>query len=183
MDGIGVGPCAGPSTAFARPPTASARPYSTSWSMLSTGRGSKASAWSTSSPEPARWVWRRSPEARPGRRSSTWMGGLCRRSAAALRRLAKHGRSCSSSWTGRAWHRRPAWRTHRRHWPFSIRRMRAVWPHRPWPGLAAKGWIDAGAVCVVEVGAKEPLVPPPRFATVDERVYGAARVVFLRFGA
>jgi len=48
-------------------------------------------------------------------------------------------------------------------------------------GLAAKGWIDAGAVCVVEVGAKEPLVPPPRYTTVNERVYGAARVVFLRF--
>jgi len=49
-------------------------------------------------------------------------------------------------------------------------------------GLAVKGWIDAGAVCVVEVGAKEPLVLPHRYATIDERVYGAARVVFLRFG-
>ena len=47
-------------------------------------------------------------------------------------------------------------------------------------GLAAKGWIEAGSVCVVEVAANEALQPPPRYAAVDERAYGAARIVFLR---
>ncbi len=50
-------------------------------------------------------------------------------------------------------------------------------------GLAAKGWIGPGSVCVVEVAAKEDLAPPPGFQEIDARTYGAARVVFLRFGA
>lgn len=48
-------------------------------------------------------------------------------------------------------------------------------------GLAARGWIAAAAVCVVEVAAQEPLAPPPGFTVLDERTYGAARVVFLRY--
>ncbi len=48
-------------------------------------------------------------------------------------------------------------------------------------GLAAKGWIADGTVCVTEVAAKEALVPPPGFALISERVYGAARVLFLKF--
>ncbi len=48
-------------------------------------------------------------------------------------------------------------------------------------GLAAKGWIADGTVCVTEVAAKEALVPPPGFALLTERVYGAARVLFLKF--
>jgi 16S rRNA (guanine966-N2)-methyltransferase len=47
-------------------------------------------------------------------------------------------------------------------------------------GLATRGWIATGAVCLVEVAAREVLTPPPGFATVDERTYGAGRVVFLR---
>lgn len=47
-------------------------------------------------------------------------------------------------------------------------------------GLAMRGWIETGAVCLVEVAAREVLTPPPGFATVDERTYGAGRVVFLR---
>lgn len=49
-------------------------------------------------------------------------------------------------------------------------------------GLASRGWIGAGAVCLVEVAAREPLAPPPGYAVVDERTYGAGRVVFLRYG-
>jgi len=45
--------------------------------------------------------------------------------------------------------------------------------------LAAAGWIAPDAVCVVELSAAEPFKPPPGFAAVDERRYGAARVVFL----
>ena len=47
--------------------------------------------------------------------------------------------------------------------------------------LAAAGWIADGAACVVELGAREAFIPPDdRFAIVDERRYGAARIVFLR---
>lgn len=50
-------------------------------------------------------------------------------------------------------------------------------------GLATHGWLAADAIAVVEVGAREPFAPPPRYATLDERVYGAARVIFLRLTA
>jgi 16S rRNA (guanine966-N2)-methyltransferase len=48
-------------------------------------------------------------------------------------------------------------------------------------GLAGRGWIAPGAVCVVELAAPEPFTPPPAFEAVDERTYGPARVVFLRW--
>jgi 16S rRNA (guanine966-N2)-methyltransferase len=48
--------------------------------------------------------------------------------------------------------------------------------------LRSKGWIEADAVCVVEVAAKEAFSPPPGFTPLDERTYGAARVAFLRSG-
>ncbi len=47
-------------------------------------------------------------------------------------------------------------------------------------GLKDKGWIEKGSVCVAEVAAKEDLDPPKGFEAVDERTYGAARLVFLR---
>ena len=47
-------------------------------------------------------------------------------------------------------------------------------------GLAAKGWIAAGALCVVEAAAAETMTPPEGFTHLDERTYGAARFVFLR---
>lgn len=50
-------------------------------------------------------------------------------------------------------------------------------------GLASRHWLGPGAVAVVEVAAREPLPPPPGFALIDERSYGAARLVFLRLGA
>ena len=46
--------------------------------------------------------------------------------------------------------------------------------------LDAKGWIAGGAVCVVEVAAREDFAAPEGFDVLDERTYGAARVVFLR---
>jgi 16S rRNA (guanine966-N2)-methyltransferase len=49
--------------------------------------------------------------------------------------------------------------------------------------LAAAGWIAADALAVIEVGARENLTPPAGFAAIDERVYGAARLVFLGRGA
>jgi 16S rRNA (guanine966-N2)-methyltransferase len=45
--------------------------------------------------------------------------------------------------------------------------------------LAAAGWLAAGALAVVELAAREGFAPPAGFALLDERVYGAARLVFL----
>ena len=47
-------------------------------------------------------------------------------------------------------------------------------------GLASRHWIGPDAIAVVEVAAREPLAAPPGFAAEDERIYGAARLVFLR---
>lgn len=47
--------------------------------------------------------------------------------------------------------------------------------------LADSGWIADGAVCVVEIAAKEPFTPPAGAIVLDERRYGAARVVFVRW--
>jgi 16S rRNA (guanine966-N2)-methyltransferase len=46
--------------------------------------------------------------------------------------------------------------------------------------LAAAGWLAADALAVVEIAALEEFSSPAGFARVDERVYGAARLVFLR---
>jgi 16S rRNA (guanine966-N2)-methyltransferase len=51
------------------------------------------------------------------------------------------------------------------------------------PGLAAlaeRGWFAPGALAIVEVGAKEAFAPPPGFELLDERRYGAARLLILR---
>jgi 16S rRNA (guanine966-N2)-methyltransferase len=47
-------------------------------------------------------------------------------------------------------------------------------------GLKDKGWLADDAVIVVEVAAKEEFEAPRGFQVLDERTYGAARVVFLR---
>ncbi|MFQ5764986.1 MAG: RsmD family RNA methyltransferase, partial [Rhodospirillales bacterium] len=49
-------------------------------------------------------------------------------------------------------------------------------------GLTTRGWLVPGALSVVEVAAKEPLEPLRGFETMDERTWGAARLVFLRYG-
>jgi 16S rRNA (guanine966-N2)-methyltransferase len=49
------------------------------------------------------------------------------------------------------------------------------------PALGAAGWLAPGTLAVVEIAAREHLVPPSGFILVDERVYGAARLMFLRF--
>lgn len=49
--------------------------------------------------------------------------------------------------------------------------------------LANAGWIADEAICVIELAAKEEYAPPEGFEILDERRYGAARVVFLRWNA
>ncbi len=44
--------------------------------------------------------------------------------------------------------------------------------------LARQGWLAPEALAVVEVAAKEAFTPPDEFEVVDERTYGAARLVF-----
>jgi 16S rRNA (guanine966-N2)-methyltransferase len=50
------------------------------------------------------------------------------------------------------------------------------------PGLLAQGWIDQNSLVVLEVAAGEPFTSPIKGLTItDERTYGAARLVFMRF--
>lgn len=49
--------------------------------------------------------------------------------------------------------------------------------------LDAAGWLADDALAVVEIAAREEFAPPAGFTLVDERVYGAARLVLLRRGA
>jgi len=46
--------------------------------------------------------------------------------------------------------------------------------------LAAAGWLTPDALVMIEVAAREDLPMPAGFSIIDERVYGAARLVFLR---
>ena len=46
--------------------------------------------------------------------------------------------------------------------------------------LAAAGWLMPDALAVIEVAAREEFPLPPGFSLIDQRVYGAARLVFLR---
>jgi 16S rRNA (guanine966-N2)-methyltransferase len=46
--------------------------------------------------------------------------------------------------------------------------------------LDRTGWLAPDALAIVELGAREQLALPAGFALLDERVYGAARLVFLR---
>jgi 16S rRNA (guanine966-N2)-methyltransferase len=47
--------------------------------------------------------------------------------------------------------------------------------------LAQSGWLAENALAVVEIAAKEDLAPLEKFEPLDERRYGAAKFVFLRF--
>jgi 16S rRNA (guanine966-N2)-methyltransferase len=47
--------------------------------------------------------------------------------------------------------------------------------------LAQSGWLAAGALAVVEIAATEDLAPPEKFEALDQRRYGAAKFVFLRY--
>jgi 16S rRNA (guanine966-N2)-methyltransferase len=47
-------------------------------------------------------------------------------------------------------------------------------------GLARGGWLARDARIVVELAARDDLMPPPGFALEDERRYGSAKFLFLR---
>lgn len=48
--------------------------------------------------------------------------------------------------------------------------------------LAQAGWLATGALCSVELAATEDFVPPEGFESLDERRYGAAKLMLLRYG-
>jgi len=45
--------------------------------------------------------------------------------------------------------------------------------------LVEAGWLESGSLAVVEVARDEELTPPEGFVIEDQRVYGAARLLFL----
>ena len=47
--------------------------------------------------------------------------------------------------------------------------------------LAEAGWIARGTVATVELASTEDLVPPPGFEQLDERRYGAAKILILKY--
>lgn len=47
--------------------------------------------------------------------------------------------------------------------------------------LATKGWLNANALCLVEIEKTEKLETPEGFERVDERKYGLARIIFFRY--
>ena len=49
--------------------------------------------------------------------------------------------------------------------------------------LAEGGWLAPGAIAVVELMKTEDFDPPEGFAPLDERVYGKAKLIFLRYEA
>lgn len=49
--------------------------------------------------------------------------------------------------------------------------------------LAEKNWLKKGALCVIEVERSEALPLPEQYEQLDERVYGLAKVVFLKYNA
>jgi len=57
------------------------------------------------------------------------------------------------------------------------------WASPALTALAAAQWLLPEAVAVVELPVKRDFIPPTGFAPLDERRYGAAKIVFLRYSA
>lgn len=47
--------------------------------------------------------------------------------------------------------------------------------------LAEQGWLENGAITVVELSHKESLLPPTDYEIFDERKYGNTKIMFLRY--
>ncbi len=57
---------------------------------------------------------------------------------------------------------------------------RAGLGERALTSLASDGWLEPSALCILERGTGEPPLSANRFELLDQRVYGAAEVSFLR---
>lgn len=49
--------------------------------------------------------------------------------------------------------------------------------------LAANGWLEDEALVILELATRDDLAVPDDFALLDERRYGAAKFLFLRYGS
>ncbi|MGE0120523.1 MAG: 16S rRNA (guanine(966)-N(2))-methyltransferase RsmD [Dongiaceae bacterium] len=49
--------------------------------------------------------------------------------------------------------------------------------------LAARGWLVDGAICSIEMAAGDRFAPPAGFIVLDERRYGKAKLILLRYDA
>ena len=49
--------------------------------------------------------------------------------------------------------------------------------------LAARGWIVDGAVCIVELAKNDGITFPSGFALLDDRTYGKARLLVLKYSS
>src|SRR5262245_20730977 len=47
--------------------------------------------------------------------------------------------------------------------------------------LAARGWIAEGAVCIVELAIDGGIILPPDFTLLDDRRYGKARLLLVKY--
>ncbi len=47
--------------------------------------------------------------------------------------------------------------------------------------LNRQGWLEPGAIAVVEISARETLIPPEKYSVFDERKYGNTKIVLLRY--
>ena len=47
--------------------------------------------------------------------------------------------------------------------------------------LADGGWLLDGALCVVELAARDTFVAPAGFAPIDQRRHGTTQILFLRW--
>ena len=55
---------------------------------------------------------------------------------------------------------------------------RELW-RRAASALMQAGWMAEGAICCIELGREDTFETPPGFGLLDERRYGAARMVVL----
>ncbi len=62
----------------------------------------------------------------------------------------------------------------------SIRRIARARRPRAITALAGAGWMTPGCVVTVELAHNEDMVAPDGFEAIDERRYGAAKIVILK---
>ena len=47
-------------------------------------------------------------------------------------------------------------------------------------GIINKGWVKSGAIVIIEMAAKEEIDLPRQYEHLNERTYGAARILTLK---
>ena len=47
--------------------------------------------------------------------------------------------------------------------------------------VANGGWLEPGALCLVEIEKKEQIKIPENYEVLEERIYGLAKILFMEF--